>query len=112
MSSPLPFLSAEAEPSARRWIAELQAAMPGKNIVAFEDLDASQWAACEIAVVANPRPEDVLALPNLKWVHSVWAGVERLVAELPAGDLKIVRLVDPQLARTMAARHEWRRRVV
>ncbi len=76
--------------------------MPGEHVVAFEDLDASQRAACEIAIVANPRPDDVLALPNLKWVHSVWAGVERLVAELPAGDLKIVRLVDPQLARTMA----------
>jgi glyoxylate/hydroxypyruvate reductase A len=76
--------------------------MPSEHVVAFEDLDASQRAACEIAIVANPRPEDVLALPNLKWVQSVWAGVERLVAELPAGDLKIVRLVDPQLARTMA----------
>jgi glyoxylate/hydroxypyruvate reductase A len=102
VSSPLPFLSAEAEPSARRWIRALQAAMPDEHVVAFEDLDASERAACEIAIVANPRPEDVLALPNLKWVHSVWAGVERLVAELPAGDLKIVRLVDPELARTMA----------
>ena len=96
VSGPLPFLSAEAEPSARRWIAELQAAMPGEHVVAFEELDASQRAACEIAIVANPRPEDVLALPNLKWVHSVWAGVERLVAELPVGDLKIVLLVDAQ----------------
>ncbi len=76
--------------------------MPGEDVVAFEDLDARQRAACDVAIVANPRPEDVLALPNLKWVHSVWAGVERLVAELPAGDLKIVRLVDPELARTMA----------
>ena len=76
--------------------------MPDENVVALEDLDATQRAACDVAVVANPRPEDVVSLPNLKWVHSVWAGVERLVTELPAGELKIVRLVDPQLARAMA----------
>lgn len=76
--------------------------MPGEHVVAFEELDASQRAACDVAVVANPRPEDVRSLPNLKWVHSVWAGVERLVTDLPAGDLEIVRLVDPQLAKTMA----------
>jgi glyoxylate/hydroxypyruvate reductase A len=76
--------------------------MPTEDVVAFEDLGASDRAACEIAIVANPRPEDVLSLPSLKWVHSVWAGVERLVTDLPDNGLKIVRLVDPQLARTMA----------
>ena len=76
--------------------------MPSERVVAFEDLDASERSACEIAVVANPRIEDVLSMPKLKWVHSVWAGVERLVAELPANDVRIVRLVDPQLAKTMA----------
>jgi glyoxylate/hydroxypyruvate reductase A len=35
-------------------------------------------------------------------VHSVWAGVERLVADLDDTGLTIVRLVDPQLAETMA----------
>jgi glyoxylate/hydroxypyruvate reductase A len=102
VSGALPFVSAESGPSARQWIDELQAAMPSENVVAFEDLDASERAACDVAVVANPQPRDVLSLPKLKWVHSVWAGVERLVADLPASELKIVRLVDPQLARTMA----------
>jgi glyoxylate/hydroxypyruvate reductase A len=76
--------------------------MPGEKVAAFDDLDASDRAACDVAVVANPRPEDIRSLPKLKWVHSVWAGVERLVSGLPATDLKIVRLVDPQLANTMA----------
>jgi glyoxylate/hydroxypyruvate reductase A len=99
---PLPFLCAPADPSQRRWIDALQAAMPSEKVVAFEDLDAAERAACEIAIVANPRIEDVLSMPKLKWVHSVWAGVERLVADLSADDVRIVRLVDPQLARTMA----------
>jgi glyoxylate/hydroxypyruvate reductase A len=41
-------------------------------------------------------------LPNLVWVHSVWAGVERLLSDLNDTGLHIVRLVDPQLATTMA----------
>ena len=40
-------------------------------------------------------------LPALEWVHSTWAGVERLVSELPV-DLPVVRLVDPRLSETMA----------
>ncbi|NUZ06030.1 2-hydroxyacid dehydrogenase [Schlegelella koreensis] len=76
--------------------------MPAETVVAFEELDAAARAACEIAIVANPRPQDLRAMPNLRLVHSVWAGVERLVADLPDTGLKIVRLVDPQLAATMA----------
>ena len=40
--------------------------MPSERVVAFEDLDASERSACEIAVVANPRIEDVLSMPKLK----------------------------------------------
>lgn len=79
--------------------------MPGETVLTLDQLnqlDASQRAACELAIVANPRPEDLRALPRLKWVHSVWAGVEGLMADLSNTDLKVVRLVDPQLARTMA----------
>jgi len=47
-------------------------------------------------------PQDVRQLPQLRWVHSVWAGVERLVADLADLELNVVRLVDPQLAETMA----------
>ncbi len=102
MSRVLPFLCAPGYPFAEPWIAALRAAMPSETIVPFDALDAEARAACEVAIVANARPEDLLALPNLKWVHSVWAGVERLMADLPDNGLRIVRLVDPQLADTMA----------
>ena len=98
----LPFISSAAPADAQRWIATLQAAMPEERVVTLDMLDAAARAACDVAVVANPRPEDLRTLPNLKWVHSVWAGVERLVAGLGDTELQIVRLVDPQLADTMA----------
>jgi glyoxylate/hydroxypyruvate reductase len=37
----------------------------------------------------------------LRWVQSLWAGVERLAPETPA-HVAIVRMTDPQLAETMA----------
>ena len=76
--------------------------MPHERVVLLSELDASARAKCDVAIVANPPPDDLRQLPNLKWVHSVWAGVERMMADLRDTDLKIVRLVDPQLAETMA----------
>ncbi|GJD49343.1 Glyoxylate/hydroxypyruvate reductase A [Methylobacterium crusticola] len=84
------------------YLSALAAAMPDETLVRFRDLSPAQRAAAAIAVVANPDPADVAALPNLAWVQSLWAGVERLMAELGAGAPPVVRLVDPELARTMA----------
>jgi glyoxylate/hydroxypyruvate reductase A len=84
------------------WLGKLRAAMPDETIVPIRQIPEDERASVDIAIVANPDPADLARLPNLKWIHSLWAGVERLVGEL--GDLKvpIVRLVDPELARTMA----------
>ena len=76
--------------------------MPDEVIVPFDTLEAQQKAACTVAIIANPDPADIAQMPELKWIHSVWAGVERVVADLGHTDLEIVRLVDPQLADTMA----------
>src|SRR5574343_1027781 len=76
--------------------------MPQETVVPLAAMDEAARLTCEVAVVANPRPEDLRRLPRLRWVHSVWAGVERLLAELGDTALPIVRLVDPQLADTMA----------
>ena len=91
-------LPAEAE---TQWLASLSAAMPELSVRALRDLDVQARAGVEVAIVANPDPADLALLPNLKWVHSTWAGVERL-AELGVDAPPIVRLVDPELARTMA----------
>lgn len=98
----LPFLCAPQDPSRPQWLDALQAAMPDARVVPLDRMDAAEREACDVAIVANPAPEDLRALPNLRWVHSVWAGVERLVAALDDRGLRIVRLVDPQLSATMA----------
>lgn len=56
----------------------------------------------DFAIVANPDPADIAALPGLSWIHSLWAGVERLVLELGDKAPPIVRLKDPELSRVMA----------
>ena len=102
MSCAIPFICAPDYAFAELWHAALQAAMPQERIVALDSLNAAQRANCEVAIVANPDPRELATLPRLKWVHSLWAGVERLVEDLQHSPVEIVRLVDPQLAETMA----------
>lgn len=102
MSRALPLVCAPGYPFAEAWRAALQAALPEERVVPIEALGAEERLNCDVAIVANPEPRDLHALPKLKWVHSVWAGVERLVEDLQGSPVEIVRLVDPQLADTMA----------
>lgn len=104
MNPPIPFVARRDYAATPQWIEALQQAMPTERIVDFCDLNEADKAACTVAIVANPDPLDLKQLPRLRWVHSVWAGVERLVADLSQSqaELKIVRLIDPQLADTMA----------
>jgi len=76
--------------------------MPGERIVDDNALSDAEALLVEIAIVADPSPERVARYPHLKWIHSVWAGVERLVPLAAARQLPLVRLVDPTLAQTMA----------
>ncbi|MDR7008473.1 2-hydroxyacid dehydrogenase [Paraburkholderia strydomiana] len=84
------------------YLSALAAALPNETIVPFRSMSAEQRAHARIAIVANPNPADVAALPNLVWVQSLWAGVEQLVAAWPAAGPQIVRLVDEEMSRTMA----------
>lgn len=102
LTAPIPFIAARDYARLGPWLDALQATMPHEKIVPLAALSDAEKAACTVAIVANPNPQDVQSLPKLQWLHSVWAGVERLIADLGATDLKIVRLLDPQLANTMA----------
>lgn len=79
----------------------LSAAMPEERIVPFRALDDAARDTARIAIVANPDPVEVAALPGLVWVQSLWAGVEKLVGAFDP-PVPIVRLVDREMARTMA----------
>lgn len=101
-NSAIPFVGMTESPLTADWIKALQLALPEERIVAFNELSEDTRNSATLAIVANPDPADLRRLPQLRWVHSVWAGVERLVADLGDTHLKIVRLIDPQMAETMS----------
>ncbi len=64
--------------------------------------------AIRLAFVANPPPGELAGLPALAAVQSLWAGVDRLLADpsLPA-DLPLARMVDPAMNAAMAETAVW-----
>ncbi|MEP3246683.1 MAG: glyoxylate/hydroxypyruvate reductase A [Sneathiella sp.] len=102
MKAPIPVTGQISKDEAGRWLQELSARLPDERLIWLDDISEADCQAAEIAIVANPDPNEIAKLTNLKWVHSVWAGVERLVADLGDQPFEIVRLIDPELARTMA----------
>ena len=98
----IPFLSRICEDDENQWLHVLQKAMPAYNIIRLNQLSDNQKKDVEVVIVANPNPKELSDLPNLKWVHSLWAGVENLVHKLPNEAIEIVRMNDPMLATTMA----------
>ena len=65
-------------------------------------------AEVQAAVVANPPPGSLQGLPHLRLIQSLWAGVDRLLADatLPAG-VPIARMVDPAMSAAMAETALW-----
>lgn len=99
----LPFISRESSDLQAQWCSALEKALPNWHVLPASAIPNEYKDNIEFAIVANPEPSVLAQFPALKWVHSVWAGVERLVAELPEDSpIEIVRLVDDQLADTMA----------
>jgi glyoxylate/hydroxypyruvate reductase A len=98
----VPFVHTMDQADARIWLAALRVAAPGVDVRFAGDIAASDRASVKVAIVANPDPADLAGFPNLLWVQSLWAGVEHILRELPEGPVQIVRLIDPQLADTMA----------
>lgn len=102
MRAPIPFVGQVDSDELNEWISLLSEALPDHTILPFDEVNYEQYDQVELAITANPKPEDLDLFPNLKWIHSVWAGVERMVHDLKDRDFDIVRLVDPELSRTMA----------
>ncbi|MFF2322245.1 2-hydroxyacid dehydrogenase [Agrobacterium sp. NPDC058088] len=102
MPSPIAFVSRMNAEAEAVWKQALRAAMPQEDILSFSELTNEQRRVVDFAIVANPDPADIAALPGLTWIHSLWAGVERLVLELGEKAPSIVRLKDPELSRVMA----------
>jgi len=101
------YLCGELDAAERQaWLQALRAAMPGERIEAsLERLDPAE---VDIALVANPPPGSLQGLPALRLVQSLWAGVDRLLADptLPAG-VPLARMVDPAMSAAMAETALW-----
>lgn len=59
-------------------------------------------AAVDIALAANPAWGELATYPNLRFVQSLWAGVDRLLGDpaLPK-NIPLARLIDPAMAQSM-----------
>jgi glyoxylate/hydroxypyruvate reductase A len=70
-----------------------------------KDFDAE---SIEAAVVANPTPGLLARLPRLRYIQSLWAGVDKLLADVTVpAHVPIARMVDPTMTAAMAETALW-----
>ncbi len=99
---PIVLVSNLAPDAERRWVGHLQAAMPSETVHPAVDFDGDP-ATVDVVIAANPAPEKLAPFTAIRFVQSLWAGVEHLVHNpaLPP-DVPLARLVDPNMSRAMA----------
>ena len=102
MKSIVPFISNLSKSEVDQWVKVLKKKLKGTEIVKFSSLKKSDYKKVEVAIVANRNPKEIKKLTNLKWIQSIWVGVENLVESFKGESMKIVRLIDPEMSRTMA----------
>ncbi|NML16301.1 2-hydroxyacid dehydrogenase [Azohydromonas caseinilytica] len=85
------------------WEEALRQALPEAQWV-----EAAPGAEVDVALVANPPPGRLQGLRGLRLIQSLWAGVDRLLADttLPEG-VPIARMVDPAMNAAMAETALW-----
>jgi glyoxylate/hydroxypyruvate reductase A len=92
------------------WWRALTDALPDDDWVdaAVEGATSARWRDADVAVVANPLPGRLAGCTRLELIQSLWAGVDRLLADatLPA-TVPIARMVDPAMNRAMAETATW-----
>lgn len=98
----IPFINQLSKDEETLWLAALNQRLPNENIVAFSKLKSADKKVIDLAIVANPSVDELSELENIIWLHSVWAGVEHLIASLAHSPIEVVRLIDPKLSETMA----------
>ena len=84
------------------WIESINARSKTFQLVPLAAMQDAAIEQVEVAVVANPDPAVLNALPNLKWIQSLWAGVEGILGSTLNKDIAVVRLTDPQMAESMS----------
>jgi len=82
-------------------LAALRSHLPDVDLIEHAEIDPARLGEATVAIVDGPSADQLASLSNLGLVQSTWAGVEAIVPAVPDGVL-IARMVDPQLAVTMA----------
>lgn len=87
-----------------QWLELLRAALPEETLVT----EPTEAAAIDIAIVANPPTGSLQGLPRLCLIQSLWAGVDRLLADtsIPT-EVPLARMVDPAMNEAMAETALW-----
>ena len=81
------------------WRAHLMQALPDEAIVSA--LEPHDPDSIGIAFVANPPHGTLTPYRNLRFIQSLWAGVDRLLGDAFLPDVPVARLVDPDLTQAM-----------
>lgn len=90
------------------WRPALDAALPGERWITTREEALAAREEIDVAIVANPAPGSLQGLPRLRLIQSLWAGVDRLLADptVPA-DVPLARMVDPAMNQAMAETALW-----
>jgi glyoxylate/hydroxypyruvate reductase A len=90
------------------WWRALTAALPDDEWLDGEQANEASRADVDVAIVANPRPGRLAGSPRLRLVQSLWAGVDKLLADatLPPA-VPLARMVDPAMNAAMAETACW-----
>lgn len=98
----LPLLSLKSSSAKTELLTCLREELPQEHIDFVENFSLQELASTDVAIVANPDVSMLPRLPRLRWLQSMWAGVEDLIDVARKNDLQLVRLIDPQLALNMS----------
>ncbi|WP_167760138.1 2-hydroxyacid dehydrogenase [Paraburkholderia pallida] len=85
-------------------VASIQRAAPALNVVMHGEPGA---AHAEVAACWDPPPGALAAMPNLRLIHSIAAGVDNILSDPALPALPLCRVVDPQHARGMSEFVTW-----
>lgn len=102
MPKTIVFISKLDSRTQSHWLSLLKEKLPDEIILLPHQISDLQVENVDIAIVANPDPNVLTRFSNLIWIQSLWAGVEQLISEGLSKNIKLVRLIDPQLSKTMA----------
>ncbi|MEO8154090.1 MAG: glyoxylate/hydroxypyruvate reductase A [Rhizobacter sp.] len=100
-------LATDFAPAAlQEWATLLREALPDETVLTQRS--PAQDADIDAALVANPSAGALQGLPRLRFVQSMWAGVDRLLRDhtIP-NDVQLARMVDPAMSTAMAETALW-----